>query len=75
MQIEKSQPEGKRIMLETRFTEFPAISVDPRVCSSLSASETNVGLNFLPIQLKIIIYHSSVFFVFFFYFVFSFLTL
>ena len=31
MQTEKSQPEGKRIMPETRFTEYPALSVDPRV--------------------------------------------
>ena len=31
MQIEKSQPEYKRIMPETKFTEFPALSVDPRV--------------------------------------------
>ena len=31
MQTEKSQPEGKRIMPETRFSEFPALSVDPRV--------------------------------------------
>ena len=30
MQIEKSLPEGKRIMWEMRFTEFPALSVDPR---------------------------------------------
>ena len=29
MQTEKSQSEGKRIMPETRFTEFPALSVDP----------------------------------------------
>ena len=42
MQKEKSQPEGKRIMPETRFTEFPALSVDPRVGISRSASETNV---------------------------------
>ena len=28
MQTEKFQPEGKRIMPETRFTEFPALSVD-----------------------------------------------
>ena len=28
MQTEKSQPEGKRIMQETRLTEFPALSVD-----------------------------------------------
>ena len=31
MQTEKSQPEGKRMVPETRFTEFPALSVDPRV--------------------------------------------
>ena len=31
MQTEKIQPEGKQIMPETRFTEFPALSVDPRV--------------------------------------------
>ena len=36
MQIEKSQPEGERIMWETRFTEFPALSVDPRVVISRS---------------------------------------
>ena len=29
MQTEKSQPEGKWIMPETRFTEFPALSVYP----------------------------------------------
>ena len=42
MQTEKSQPEGKRIMLEIRFTEFPALSVDRRVGISRSASETDV---------------------------------
>ena len=31
MQTEKFQPEGKRKMSETRFTEFPALSVDPRL--------------------------------------------
>ena len=31
MQIEKSQLEGKWIMPETRFTEFPALSMSPRV--------------------------------------------
>ena len=41
MQIEKSQPEGKRITLEMRFTEFPALSVHRRVGISLSASETD----------------------------------
>ena len=40
MQTEKSQSEGKRIMPETRFTEFPALSVDPMVEISWSASET-----------------------------------
>ena len=29
MQTEKSQPEGKRVMPETRFTKIPALSVDP----------------------------------------------
>ena len=29
-QTDKSEPEGKRIMPETRFTEFPALSVDRR---------------------------------------------
>ena len=28
MQTEKSQPEGKQIMLETRFTEFPVLFFD-----------------------------------------------
>ena len=37
MQTEKSQPVSKQIMLETRFTEFQALSVDPRVGISLSA--------------------------------------
>ena len=31
LQTEKSQLKGKRIMPETRLTEFPALSVDPRV--------------------------------------------
>ena len=41
MQTEKSQSKSKRIMSETRFTEFPALSVDPRVGISRSASETD----------------------------------
>ena len=41
MQTEKSEPEGKQIMPETRFAEFPAFSVDPRVKISESASETD----------------------------------
>ena len=42
MQIEKSQPEGKLIMPETRFTEFLVLSNDSRVGISRSASETDV---------------------------------
>ena len=41
MQTEKCQSEGKWIMPETRFTEFPALSVDTRVDISRSASETD----------------------------------
>ena len=41
MQIEKIQAEGKRIIPETTFTEFPALSVDPRVGISRSASVTD----------------------------------
>ena len=37
MQIVKSQPKGKQIMLEMRFIEFPALFVDRRVEISLSA--------------------------------------
>ena len=42
MQTEKSQPKGKQIMLETRFTEFLALSVDLSVGIFWSASESNV---------------------------------
>ena len=42
MQTEKSQPEGKQISPETRFTEIPALSVDPKVGISWSTSETDV---------------------------------
>ena len=59
MQAEKSQPEGKRIMLETRFTEFPALSVDPRGEISQCASETDVRLYFLPKTLNIVIFYPS----------------
>ena len=47
MQTEKSQPEDKRIMLETRFTKFPALSVDLRVGISRSSSETDVYFSYL----------------------------
>ena len=36
------QPEGELIMPETRFTEFPTLSIDPRVGISRSAWETKV---------------------------------
>ena len=55
MQTEKTQPEGKQIMLEMRFTKFPALSVDPRVGISRSASETNDRLYFLLLN-KIILF-------------------
>ena len=42
MQTKNSQIEGKRIMPETRFTELPAVSVDPRIGIYQSASETDV---------------------------------
>ena len=48
MHTEISQPEGKRIMLESRFTTFPTLSVDPRVGNSRSA------LFFLPMSLKLL---------------------
>ena len=42
MQKEKSQPEGKWMILKMRFTEFVALSIDPRIGISLSASETDI---------------------------------
>ena len=42
LQTEKSHPEGKQIMPEMRFTEFLALSDDPRIEISWSASETDV---------------------------------
>ena len=60
MQAEKSQPKGTQIMLEMRFTEFQALSIDPRVGISRSASEeTDVWLVFLPVTIKIIKNHMS----------------
>ena len=49
-------------MPETRFTEFPALYVDPRVGISRSAPETDVFfffIFFLLMTLKNVIYHSS----------------
>ena len=42
MRTEKNKPEDKQIMLETRFTEFSALSIYPRVGISQSTSETDV---------------------------------
>ena len=53
MQTEKSQPEGKRIMPEKRFTKFPAFSIDPRV--GISRSALNTGDCFSRLLLKKII--------------------
>ena len=41
MQTEESLSKGKQIMPETKFTECPALSVDPRVGISRSAMETD----------------------------------
>ena len=60
MQTKKSKPEGERIMPETRFTEFPVLSVDPKVEISQSASETDDRYHFCyTYAIKIIIYHST----------------
>ena len=53
MQTETSQPEGKQITPETRFTEIPASSVDPRFGVSASAWETDDRLFFSHIIEKI----------------------
>ena len=45
MQTEKSQISGQWIMLETRFTEFPALSVDLRVGISCSGNLPRVGIS------------------------------
>ena len=52
MQTKKSQLKGERIMPETRFTEFPASSIDLWVWISWSALETDDWLFFLPITGK-----------------------
>ena len=48
-------------MPETRFIQFPALSVDPRVEISHSTSETNVRLFFLPMTLTFLFLTVSVF--------------
>ena len=50
MQTEKFQPNVKRIMSNTRFTEFPTLSVDPRLVISLSASESESLITFLLLE-------------------------
>ena len=50
LQTEKSLPEGKRIMLETRFTEFLALSVDPRIWISPSALENDDFFSYLLLE-------------------------
>ena len=49
MQAAISQSEGKKIMPETRFTEFPALPVDPRV--GISRSPMQMVIIFLPMTL------------------------
>ena len=39
-------------MPETRFAEFPALPIGPRVEISWSASETNAGLFFFTCDIK-----------------------
>ena len=41
MQTEKYQPEGKRIILEAKFTEYPALSAVMMGQISRSATETD----------------------------------
>ena len=61
MQTKKSETESKRIMPETRFTEFPALSADPRVRISWTASKTDDSLFFVPIIVKIEAYKKSIY--------------
>ena len=47
-------------MPETRFTSFPALSVNSRVGISLSASEANDWLFFLPIIGKNVVFYDNI---------------
>ena len=58
MQIEKSQPKGKRIMPETRFTEFPSLSVVPGWDFSVRIGDRCLVI-FLTYAIKIIEHLSS----------------
>ena len=53
MQTEKSQPESKP---EMKFTEFSALSVDPRTGISRSASETDDRIYFFSKFGKIVVF-------------------
>ena len=58
---EKSRPEGKEIMPETRFISYPASSVDSRVWISQYASKTDDWLLFI---LSIIVVFITIFLLF-----------
>ena len=58
VQTERSQPEGQRIMPETRFTAFLAISVGPRVGISRLHRRPIFDYFFSSMTLKIIKYFS-----------------
>ena len=45
IQTENSQNKCKRILPQTKFTEVPALSIDPRVGISRSTSETEKSQN------------------------------
>ena len=60
MQTEKTQLEGKSTMLGTRFTQFPTLSVDPKVRISRSASRMMTDY-FSYLLLEIIVFCVCVF--------------
>ena len=59
MQNKRSQPEVNRIMPETKLTEIRGLSIDRRVESFWSVSETDGRLYFLPLNGKRCFYHSG----------------
>ena len=66
MYTDESKPESKRIMPKTRLTEFPALSVDPRVGISRTALETKRPMIYYFITCDIICYYLSFVISFFF---------
>ena len=50
MQIEKSQTEGKRIMLKMRYSKFPALSIDLRVGVFRSALDRDYFFPYLLLE-------------------------